>query len=95
MRRLTIFAALAALIAGTSSAQAVSFTFQTIDNPADPTSNQLLGINNSGVIAGYFGSGAPGHPNKGYSVAARTRLSCLRICPVRLRARQRGSTTPA
>ena len=26
----------------------------------------MLGINNQGVIAGYFGSGAQGHPNKGY-----------------------------
>src|SRR5579885_3695116 len=41
-------------------------TFQTLDNAADPTFNQLLGINNTGVIAGYFGSGAAGHPNKGY-----------------------------
>ena len=30
------------------------------------TFNQLLGINNKGVIAGYRGSGAQGHPNKGY-----------------------------
>ena len=30
------------------------------------TFNQLLGINNEFVIAGYFGSGAAGHPNKGY-----------------------------
>ena len=30
------------------------------------TFNQLLGINDSGVIAGYFGSGAQGHPNQGY-----------------------------
>lgn len=44
------------------------YTFQTIDNSADPTFNQLLGINNSGTIAGYFGSGAAGHPNKGYTV---------------------------
>jgi hypothetical protein len=26
----------------------------------------LLGINDEGVIAGYFGSGAQGHANKGY-----------------------------
>jgi hypothetical protein len=32
------------------------------------TFNQLLGINNAGVIAGYFGSGAAGHPNKGYKL---------------------------
>jgi len=37
-----------------------------LDNARDLTFNQLLGINNEGVIAGYFGSGAQGHPNKGY-----------------------------
>jgi hypothetical protein len=31
------------------------------------TFNQLLGINNEGTIAGYFGSGAAGHPNQGYT----------------------------
>ncbi len=45
------------------------YQFQTIDNPADPTFNQLLGINDGGLIAGYFGSGAVGHPNKGYTTA--------------------------
>jgi hypothetical protein len=45
---------------------ATSYTFETLDNQADPTFNQLLGINIHGVIAGYFGSGATGHPNKGY-----------------------------
>jgi hypothetical protein len=44
-------------------------TFTTIDNPADPTFNQLLGINTSGVISGYFGSGQAGHPNQGYTIA--------------------------
>ncbi len=42
------------------------YSFTTLDNQADPTFNQLLGINNHNVISGYFGSGAPGHPNKGY-----------------------------
>ncbi len=44
--------------------------FQTIDNNNDPTFNQLLGINNTGMIAGYFGSGTPAttHPNKGYTI---------------------------
>jgi probable HAF family extracellular repeat protein len=47
-----------------------SFAFRTIDNQADPTFNQLLGINNHGRIAGYFGSGADAaHPNKGYTVS--------------------------
>ena len=53
--------------AATVTAAAVSF--RTIDNPADPTFNQLLGINDRGRIVGYFGSGAdPAHPNKGYTV---------------------------
>jgi hypothetical protein len=42
------------------------WTFNTLNNSNDPTFNQLLGINNRGQIAGYFGSGAKGHPNKGY-----------------------------
>jgi hypothetical protein len=44
----------------------MAHTFTNIINPADPTFNQLLGINNSDVIAGYSGSGVPGHPNQGY-----------------------------
>jgi probable HAF family extracellular repeat protein len=44
-------------------------TFKTLNDAADPTFNQLLGINNNGKIAGYFGSGAPGHPNKGYTLS--------------------------
>jgi hypothetical protein len=43
-----------------------TFTYTTLDDASDPTFNQLLGINKSNVIAGYFGIGAPGHPNKGY-----------------------------
>ncbi len=43
-----------------------AYSFRTLDNAKDLTFNQLLGINDSGVIAGYFGSGAAGHPNKGY-----------------------------
>ena len=48
-----------------------NYQFRTIDNQADPTFNQLLGINQDGLIAGYFGSGAMGHPNKGYLLVAR------------------------
>jgi hypothetical protein len=47
-------------------AAAVSYTFTTLDDQADPTFNQLLGINSHNVISGYFGSGVAGHPNKGY-----------------------------
>jgi hypothetical protein len=43
------------------------YAFRTLDDQADLTFNQLLGINNAGLIAGYFGSGADAqHPNKGY-----------------------------
>ena len=55
-----------------SFTQPAAYTFHTIDNNADPTFNQLLGINNAGLIAGYFGSGAAGHPNKGYLVRGGT-----------------------
>ncbi|MBV8884123.1 MAG: PEP-CTERM sorting domain-containing protein [Chroococcidiopsidaceae cyanobacterium CP_BM_RX_35] len=47
---------------------APTYNFQTLNNNNDPTFNQLLGINNTGTIAGYFGSGAAGHPNKGYTL---------------------------
>lgn len=42
------------------------YQFVTLNDHRDRTFNQLLGIDNEGVIAGYFGSGAKGHPNKGY-----------------------------
>ena len=43
------------------------YMFRTLDDQADPTFNQLLGINDHGLIAGYFGSGLDAlHPNKGY-----------------------------
>jgi hypothetical protein len=46
----------------------VNYTFTTLDNPADPTFNQLLGVNNAGSIVGYFGVGSQTHPNKGYQL---------------------------
>jgi len=52
--------------ASTLSPASTSYSFVTLDNANDLTFNQLLGINDEGVIAGYFGSGAAGHPNKGY-----------------------------
>jgi hypothetical protein len=55
-----------AATAGHHAAAAKAYTFTTLDNQADPTFNQLLGSNGHNVIAGYFGSGMPGHPNKGY-----------------------------
>jgi hypothetical protein len=53
-----------------SSSLAGSYQVLTLNNRRDLTFNQLLGINNEGVIAGYFGSGAAGHPNKGYVLLA-------------------------
>jgi hypothetical protein len=50
---------------------AIGYEFHTVANGNDPTFNQLLGINNRGVIAGYFGSGAQGHPNQGYRLFSR------------------------
>jgi len=47
----------------------MTLTFKTLNDAADPTFNQLLSINDSGTIAGYFGSGAAGHPNKGYTLS--------------------------
>jgi hypothetical protein len=44
------------------------YQFVELGSHADRTFNQLLGINNKGAIAGYFGSGNAGHPNKGYEI---------------------------
>jgi hypothetical protein len=52
--------------AGASTLHPGGYQFRTADNARDLTFNQLLGVNNEGVIAGYFGSGAQGHPNQGY-----------------------------
>lgn len=57
---LTTFALTAVIIS------AASYNFQTINNSGDPNFNQLLGINNEGVIAGYFGDGTT-VPNNGYT----------------------------
>jgi hypothetical protein len=51
-----------------SAIPATTFRFKTINNNTDPTFNQLLGINDDRTISGYYGSGAIGHPNKGYIV---------------------------
>lgn|SRR5579872_1284812 len=60
---------MAAILLSASAFAGSSPTFTTIDNPTDPTFNQLLGINSAGVISGYYGSGAAGHPNQGYTIA--------------------------
>jgi hypothetical protein len=55
------------LSAGTAATNTASgYQFLTLNDRHDTTFNQLLGINDSGLIVGYFGSGGKGHPNKGY-----------------------------
>ena len=58
----------AAPVASHQAGAATTYTFTTLNDQADPTFNQLLAINVHNVIAGYFGSGAAGHPNKGYQL---------------------------
>jgi hypothetical protein len=60
------FAAQASAATHPAAGSSSGYQFLTLDNTRDLTFNQLLGINNEGVIAGYFGSGVAGHPNKGY-----------------------------
>jgi hypothetical protein len=80
-RRARVLGAVAAstiVVAGLASTAAAAatqppdaspnFVFHMVNNDRDETFNQLLGINNSGTIAGYFGSGEKGHPNRGYVV---------------------------
>jgi hypothetical protein len=61
-------AATVTAMAHRNAAVSGKYVFATHNNNSDPTFNQLLGINDSDEIAGYFGSGAKGHPNKGYTV---------------------------
>ena len=49
-------------------------TSVVLDNPGDPNFNQLLGINDGRVIAGYFGDGTM-VPNNGYVLVPRNHYS--------------------
>jgi len=70
----TAFAGAGVANAATNAPSAVNgsgnYQFVEFGSHKDVTFNQLLGINNNGRIAGYFGSGAAGHPNKGYTINA-------------------------
>jgi hypothetical protein len=57
-----------AFLASPAWAGPTTYNFFTLDNNTDPTFNQLLGINNAGTIAGYYGVGSVTHPNKGYTL---------------------------
>lgn len=63
-------ALVAAAILFAASANASTYSFETLDDANDPAFNQLLGINSlaSPTIVGYFGDGTM-VPNKGYSLA--------------------------
>lgn len=54
---------------------AADYSFAALNDPGDHTFNKLLGINNLGHIAGYFGSGAAGHPSTGYILRPPYRLA--------------------
>jgi probable HAF family extracellular repeat protein len=58
------------LAAQIANGKAGGFQVLTLNDQRDITFNQLLGINDEGVIAGYFGSGNVRHPNKGYELSA-------------------------
>ena len=73
--RVAVVAAAPVLGAGAVASPALAqggnhYRFTTLNNQGDPTFNQLLGINQHGLIAGYLGSGQPGHANKGYLLSA-------------------------
>jgi hypothetical protein len=57
-----------AAVKAAPAAPSGGYQFVTAGSDHDRTFNQLLGINNEGVIAGYFGSGVKGHPNQGYQI---------------------------
>jgi hypothetical protein len=67
---------LAVNVVSVSPGVTATYQFTTLDNHADPTFNQLLGINDLGTIAGYFGSGtSASQPNKGYTLSAYSAMS--------------------
>jgi hypothetical protein len=53
-----------------STASADGYQFVELGSHKDRTYNQLYGVNNHGRIAGSYGSGNGGHPNKGYTMIA-------------------------
>ena len=62
---------LAGFVAGlmlfTASPAWAQYNFQTVISPGDPAFTQLLGVNNSQTIAGYFGDGTV-VPNNGFTL---------------------------
>jgi hypothetical protein len=52
------------------SARNASFTFKftTIDDQTNPIFNEILGLNDGGKLAGFYGNGSVSNPNQGYVV---------------------------
>jgi uncharacterized membrane protein len=67
MARASLFLAIAVLVFGLPVFADTAYSFQTITNPGDPAFTQLLGINNSSMIAGYYGDGTI-VPNNGFTL---------------------------
>ncbi len=66
--RTQIFAGFVIMLAlFTTSPARAQYNFQTIISPGDPAFTQLLGINNSETIAGYYGDGTI-IPNNGFTL---------------------------
>ena len=94
-----------------SAPAAAGYSLRTQDDAGDGAFNQLLGINNNGHIVGYFGSGAAGHPSRGYILrppygrsryqsidvpgSAQTRLTGLNDEGVQVGSWSAGGTRPA
>ena len=67
LKKALAFSCLSLTLACAGAAKADDFSFQTINNPGDPAFTQLLGINNSSTIAGYYGDGTI-VPNSGFTL---------------------------
>src|SRR5271157_2623024 len=67
MKMIALSLTLIVLVCISISAKADDFSFQTVNNPGDPAFTQLLGINNSSTIAGYYGDGTI-VPNNGFTL---------------------------
>ena len=63
-----LFFGSALLLFGVPAFAVPAYTFQTVIDPADTNFTQLLGIDNSGTIAGYFGDGMV-VANNGFTLA--------------------------
>src|SRR4029077_9057858 len=71
MRPLILGLALTLLVSLPVSTWADGYSFQTVQHVGDTAFTQLLGVNNSGVIAGYFGDGST-VPNNGFTFVPNT-----------------------